>query len=431
MPRRDSHAFRKLKKRKSGKIVHCHYYFIDTNGEQVLKSCGTKVRSRQAAEEFIRTLPSLEKSEKAAKALPQNPAKTGIYAKPPPRIDNPDLIVREITEKMFLPGSMHIRRRQQLKKSLSVESMTVGRVFMNHITTVWGDRMLRSLELDEVMNYLFSVERSGSWKNTYISALNEIYQEAQFLGCKVYKPQFPKIGRELNKADIFSEAELELFFKPENFPHDFFLFFLCSLSGGLRLGETRGLRVKQIVFDKKAIIIDGFLKDDNKTRTTYNKCGSPEHPKLRVVPYPELTLTLLQDHIQCYSARDDDYIFTYNKRPISKSMAERAFIAALINAGLTWDKETLIKKGYWRCGHVQIKRDLIPDGRKLIPHSLRYTYITRMSRGIDAHNLLKLTGHDSTAMVDYYNRRNLEMALAEIPDAGVAISTLLPRFISK
>jgi len=30
---------------------------------------------------------------------------------------------------------------------------------MRHITEAWGNRMLRSLEMDEVMNYLFAVEK--------------------------------------------------------------------------------------------------------------------------------------------------------------------------------------------------------------------------------------------------------------------------------
>jgi len=422
MIRLDYHAFKKTKKLKSGKTVRrWYYYYIDANEKQVQKSCGTQVKTRQAAESFIRGLPPLIKTELAP---------SGILAKPP-ITGSEDMLIRDIAEKMYLPDSQHIQRRKQLSKPISLESINVGRTFMNHIVTTWGDRMLGSLELDEVMNHLFSVQRSGSWKNTYITALKEIYQEGMFLGCKVYRPHFPKFGREQHKADIFTEEELELFFKPENFTHDFFLFFLCSLSGGLRLGETRGLKVKQLIFGKKAIIIDGFLKDDNKTRTTYNKCGSPEHPKLRVVPYPDLPISLLKEHIERNALSNDDYVFSFGERPISKSLAERAFIAALINSGLTWDKETLKEKGYWRNGHIQVKRDLIPDGRRLIPHSLRYTYITRMSREMDAHNLLKLTGHDSTAMVDYYNRKNLDMALAGIPSVDEAISSLLPKAIGK
>jgi integrase len=427
MEKLEYHAFRKPKVLKNGKTVHrWYYYWLDDTGKQIQKSCGTKVKKREDAESFIRTLPPPPKS---AVAVPAS-GKGGIYAKPARMTHNNDILVRDLAENMFIPGSPHLQRRKQLKKSVNKETVYDGRIYMNHITAVWGDRMLRSLEMEEVMNYLFSVERSGSWKNRYISFLNEIYQESQFMGCKIFKPDFPSIGRDSQKADILSDAELERFFKPENFAHDFFLFFLCSLSGGLRLGETRALKVKQIIFEKSAVIIDGFLKDDN-TRTNYNKCGSPEHPKLRVVIYPDFTLNLLKKHIERNAAQDEDYVFTYNEKPISKSMAERAFIVALINAGLTWDKKTLIEKGYWKKGKMLIKRDLTPTGKKLIPRSLRFTYVTRMSPNIDARNLKKMTGHDSEAMVNYYNRKNLEMALAEIPDAGIATSALLPQAITQ
>jgi len=421
MPNLQYHAFRKPKKLKSGKTVHrWYYYYIDAEtGKQVQKSCGTAVRSRQAAEDFIRTMPP-----------PPEPGHkpSGSCARP---FGSTDLLIGEIAKDMFVPGSAHVHRRQQLKKSVTQETLAANRVFMRHIIGTWGHRMLRSLELDEVMSYLFSAERSSSWKNQYISNLNEIYQEGQFLGCKVFRPDFPSIGSVPNKADILTQTELERFFRKENFSHDFFfLFFLCALSGGLRHGEVRALRARQIVFEKRAVIVDGYIKKSG-VRTTYNKCGSPEHPKLRVVPYPDLTLKLLQRHVAENCVEADDYVFTYNGRPVSSSMAKTAFTMALIKAGIAVSKETLVERGHWKGGHIHVTRDLIPDGRRIIIHSLRYTYITLMSRNMDAHNLLKLTGHDSTAMVDYYNRTNLDMALAAIPNADAATSALLPCAIGK
>jgi integrase len=190
------------------------------------------------------------------------------------------------------------------------------------------------------------------------------------------------------------------------------------------------MRAKQIIFEKKAVIVDGFLKADGR-RTVYNKKGSPEHPKLRVVPYPELTLQLLDAHITRHVLQPDDYVFTYNGAPVSSSLAETAFNRALINAGLTPDIDTLKARGIWKGGRVQKKEGFIPDGRRLVPHSLRYTYITRMSRDVDAHNLIKITGHESTIMIDYYNRKNLEMALAAIPRVDAATETLLPKAIEQ
>jgi integrase len=418
------HVFRKPRRLKNKKIVRrWYYYWVDETGKKIQKSCGTKVKNREQAEDFIRTLP-----QPAPAVIPNKAdAVKRLHTLP---LKNPDILVEDIAKNMFLPGSAHIQRRAQLKKSVTEESMITNRVFMKHIIATWGKRMLRSLELDEIMNYLFSVDRSASWKNQYISNLNEIYQEGQFMGCKVYKPDFPSIGKIENKADIFTQDDLERFFKPDNFTHDFFfLFFLCSLSGGLRLGETRGLMARQIIFDKKAVIIDGYLKS-NGTRTVYNKKGTPEHPKLRVVPYPDLTLNLLKAIIEKNNIGPTDFVFTYNEHPIKKTMAETAFKLALVNAGIARSKDELIKMGFWQKGHIQCSADeLTPDGRRLIPHSLRFTYITRMSREMDAHTLKKLTCHDSAAMVDYYNRKNLEMALASIPCADAATNSLLPQAI--
>jgi len=412
MPKLEYHAFRKPRKLKNGKTVRrWYYYYVDSDGRKIQKSCGTDVRNRQEAENYIRTLPP----PGAATGKPAGAA---------------DMLVGDIARDMFVPGSDHIRRRRQLKKSVSQEALENNRVFMRHITEKWGHRMLRTLELDEVMNYLFSDTRSASWKNQYIYALNEIYREGQFLGCKVYKPDFSSIGSTPNKADIFTQDEIERLFRRDNFRHDFYLFFLCALSGGLRSGEVRALKAKQIVFEKNAVIIDGFIKKSG-IRTVYNKCGSPEHPKLRVVPFPDYTLNLLSEHIKQNGVTPDDYVFTYRGNPISSSMAKTNFVLALISAGIAYDKKTLVEKGHWKGGHIHITKDLIPDGRNIVIRSLRYTYITLMSRSMDAHNLLKLTGHNTTAMVNYYNRTNLDMALAAIPDAAEATSGLLPLSIGE
>ena len=420
------HVFKKPKKLKNGKVVRrWYYYWLDETGKQYQKSCGTEVKSRQAAEDFIRTLPP-PRAAPVVVVIKNTETKNLLITTPPARIAaNPDILVEEIARYMFIPGSPHLQRRQQLKKSIDDQTIKCNRVFMKHIMTTWGSRSLRSLELNEVMNYLFAAPRSSSWKNQYIYALNEIYLEAQFLGCKIFKPDFPTVGSTKIKADAFTEAELEQFFKRENFTHDFFLFFLCSLSGGLRVGETRGMLGKQIIFDRKAVIVDVFLKS-NGTRTNYNKKGSPEHPKLRAVPYPDLTLKLLQEHITTNNIGPYDYVFTYDGKPIKKTMIKGAFNVALIKAGIAYDKDTLIKKGNWKGGKLVVTKGFIPGDRKFIHHSLRYTYVTRMSLDTDAHTLTKLTGHDSTAMIDYYNRKNLDLILASIPAARTSIAALLP-----
>jgi len=103
----------------------------------------------------------------------------------------------------------------------------------------------------------------------------------------------------------------------------------------------------------------------------------------------------------------------------------------LINAGIAFDRKTLMERGDWKGGHIHKTKNLVLDGRRIVIRSLRYTYVILMSRHMDKHNLLKLTGHTTGTMVDYYNRTNLEMALAAVPDAFAATSALLPHSIGE
>jgi len=52
------HTLWKPRKLKNGKTVHrWYYYWVDETGREIQRSCGTAVKSRQAAEDYIRTLP--------------------------------------------------------------------------------------------------------------------------------------------------------------------------------------------------------------------------------------------------------------------------------------------------------------------------------------------------------------------------------------
>jgi integrase len=259
------HVFKKSKKDRSGKrFYRWYYYFYDQNGKKIQKAC-PKCRNRSDAESYIRTLPPLQGSG----------------------ADNPEILIKHIAEIMYIPGSAHIDRRRQLGKSINIDTLKECRNYINLIIEQWGIRDLKSIETDEILNYLFTVQRSGSWKNRYLSVFKEIYIEAPRYGCKARCPDFPRFALHKKKADIFTTMELKAFLKPENFPNDmFFLFFLLSLSGGLRLGEARAVRLKQFVFNRKALIIDGFCKE-NGERTNYNKKGSEEDPKFRIVLLPD------------------------------------------------------------------------------------------------------------------------------------------------
>jgi integrase len=316
---------------------------------------------------------------------------------------------------MFIPGSAHISRRLQLGKSINLETMAMSRHFIEIMIGLWGDVNLELLGVDMVMPWLFQDRRSGSWKNYFLGILREVFLEAPWHGCHVQPPIFQRFADNYKKADIFSTEELDMLFKHENFPSElFYLFYLLCLSGGMRLGEVRAIRAKQIIFDKKIIIIDGFCKRDGR-RTDYNKKGTPDNPKFRLVFLPDLTLNKMAEWIDGQHIGPEDFCFSVGGRPITPEKAEKVFYEALLKSGI-------IPVPEYSQGRKKLKP---PDDRKLVPHSLRYTFVSRMRRELSAVELLPMTGHTTVKMVDYYNRKVLDLALAGLPKTGAAAANTL------
>jgi integrase len=371
----DYHLFKKPRL-KHGKTVRKWYYYYLDKGKQVQKSC-KGCSTKAEAEAYIRKLPPLSGKN--------------------------TILIKTIAEFMFIPGSDHMKRRIQLGKPLDIHSMKEARGKIVIILARWGERTLESLTVEEVGNYLFAEEKSGSWKRAFLNALRETYREAAWHGCVVPIPLFPVFSKKGKKADIFTTEEINKLLVPGNFPsEELYLFFLCLLSGGLRIGEGVGMRAKQVLFDSKALIIDGFMKRGN-TRAPYNKKGSEEHPKTRIVPLPDITINKLKEHIEANKLQDDDYVFSSGQDK-SKPIAYSQIYLALKNA----------------MGKAEIE----PKGRKLVAHSFRYTYVTRMRRELSADLVMKLAGHVSEEQTDYYNKRVIDTSLKQLIGADAAAANL-------
>lgn len=292
-------------------------------------------------------------------------------------------LVRNISRNMFEYGSSSYSRRKYRGQSVNHITLQMLKRHINEINEVWGDYDIRHLTEHQVINYLIGRDRSESWKNEFLSALREIYREASWQDLHVTMPMFQNFKRKCKKRDCFTQDEIVRFLKPYNFSdHQHYLFFLLCYTAGLRLGEIRGAKVKQIVIDKSAFIVDGYLAND-ETRTHYNKKGSDEKPKYRVVIIPSFVLKELIAYIKDRGLSYDDYLFTYNGKPFSKCASEYQFKKSLGLSG------------------IDIK------GRTLVPHSLRYTYVTMMRYKFKPEIVQRFVGHNSIEMTEYYTRANL------------------------
>jgi integrase len=212
------------------------------------------------------------------------------------------------------------------------------------------------------------------------------------------------IGKCSRKTNIFTAEELRRFFNPEIYgDQDLYLFYLCCLTAGLRPGEARGLCPRHILFDKMALMVDGFIRK-NEDRTSYNEKLTGGHMKLRIAPLPDMTLRLLKEHIERKGLKDDDFIFAAKKdppRPITE---------------------------YYIHGHIARiieKAGIQPQGRKLTVQSFRLTCATYMRQEIPAGIVMKLIGHRIIGMTEYYHKSGIDECLAGLTGADTAIQKLL------
>jgi integrase len=65
------------------------------------------------------------------------------------------------------------------------------------------------------------------------------------------------------------------------------------------------------------------------------------------------------------------------------------------------------------------------NGRRLIVHSFRFTYVTFMQRELPAETVMKLVGHTTIGMTEYYNKRVIDESLSSLAGADTAVAKLL------
>lgn len=179
------HIFKKPVKSK-GKTVHrWYYYFTDpVTGKKIQKVC-TGCKTQNEAISYISALPSLFEQNK--------------------------ITVSKIAEQMYIPGGSHLERMEKLGKTFTPETLKIKRFLLNIFLDEFGDLELSELTIPMVIDFLTEDEHSGSWKNSFLTVVGEVYAEAPFHGISyIPTPSFPKFKRNSKKKDIFTTEELNI-----------------------------------------------------------------------------------------------------------------------------------------------------------------------------------------------------------------------------
>lgn len=316
---------------------------------------------------------------------------------------NEQYLIKNISKEMFFSGSLHMQRLEAFGKELDLKTIKQKRHIIDIICEKFGDYSIKKITVRDIETYLLKDTHSASWKNMYIDTFGSIFDETHWkCDTPVNRLPLKRFTRKSRKADILSKQEMSQILQVKNFScmRDY-LFFLTMALCGLRMGETRGIKVEQFDFVSNILVVNGFIKHDG-TRTCYNKKGSEEDTKIRIVPIPEFLRTMILSYITYNHFAADDYIFA----------DELGFIPT------TDHMDWIFKKA--------VKYSGINKGnRKIVPHSFRFTYVTRLRSTVPAETVQKIVGHSSVEMTEYYTRFSLEDLKDGIKPAKEAVNQIL------
>jgi len=314
--------------------------------------------------------------------------------------------IKEIAADMYKENSAHLLRLKMFGKNLDLKTIKQKRHYIELIIEKYGELYIDEINFANVEIDLLLDTHSNSWKNSYMETFCSIYDETTWMcNQSVPRPNVQRFNRKSKKADILSTYEISKFFYQENwlpnYNQEFILFYL-TFCCGLRLGEVRGIKTNQFHFEKKILVIDGFCKNTKDgEKTDYNKKGSQNNKKIRVVPLQDKLIDIIKEYIRENKIGEQDFLFTRdNGKPLRQEYLEDVF-------------------------QRQIQKAKINIGtRKIVPHSLRYTYVTRMRRYLPQEIVKEIVGHTSLAMTDYYTQFGIDELITKLKSAIDISNTL-------
>lgn len=378
------HLYQRSIPHKGKTIKAWYYWFYDSDGKQVRKSCGSKGKpctTKRDAEAFIETLPSEIEIKKT-------------------------VTFNEFCKDFYAANSRFILKQKARGYEYMANSIYQKNLYLGYFLDNFGSYKVNELKTIQIENWLLKLNKCASVKNHILVTINEIYQELYNYELIDNIPLIQKFKRNDTKTKgILSVAEIQMLF-PDDYSKivdvwrirsdetekeivAFATMIYTILSTGMRSCEVRALQWNQVI-DNKAFLLNAMFNSDD-VRVNYLKKGDKENKKWRVVVLPQKTIMMLKN-LQLYSeCKQDDFIFTYKQLPVTTDFLLAHF------------KLVLEKNG--------IEHDV--NHRNITIHSLRFTYNTLMKNEVSEDDLRLMIGHASEQMTDYYDKSK---ALDHLPD---------------
>ena len=305
--------------------------------------------------------------------------------------------VRQLAEFMFLPTSDWARRRARQRDGQELSPHTLyeyNTIVQRYVLPEWGDDHLADLRVPELEDWLYDLDVSNRYRRSIAGTWNKIFKVAERRRILPVAPRLELPSNISRKPDIlttgmlkkvFPEKEVELrkvwrnqdnHMEPETAWLMFAAFFSTMFYGGLRPQEARAVHVDQLHLQLGAILVTRSMDNASQVQS-YLKMGNQRDPRYRVAILPDRAVTIIRGWLE--AAAPIDFVFTFAGRPLNRELPINRLRKAIGNAGIS------------------------TEGKRYIPYSGRYTFVTLVKPLLDRAALMALTGHVDEAMPERYD----------------------------
>jgi integrase len=305
--------------------------------------------------------------------------------------------VRQLAEFMFLPTSEWANRRARQRDGQELSPHTLyehNTIVQRYVLPEWGNDYLVDLRAPELEDWLYDLDVSNRYRRTIAGTWNMIFKIAERKGILAVAPRLELPSKTSRKPDILTAEMLKKVFPKERAelrkvwtnqdnkkePADAWLMFAALFStmfyGGLRPQEARAVHVDQFHLQLGAILVTRSMDRQNQVQS-YLKMGNDRDPRYRVAILPDRAVTMIRWWLKV--AASIDFVFTFASRPLNRDLPVDRLRKAIGNAGIS------------------------TEGKRYIPYSGRYTFVTLVKPLLDRAALMALIGHVDEAMPERYD----------------------------
>jgi len=318
-------------------------------------------------------------------------------------------------------GDYASRQRAKGRRFGKANALARQRHLEQYILPAFGRRPLGSLTRPAIETWLLGLPLANQTRNHILYTFRIVLREAVDAGLLAASPlaRVEPLGRNTRARDVFTAAELRALFPRGPLAAVWGsrrtgTLFILLASTGIRSGEARALRWRDVLLDQRVAIVENTCIGG----TTEIGPISAQKGGSKVAILPERTAAELEGWRKKSLWREpDDLVFPGRARGVPLG-------AATVSHALPRAIARLAREAAERGSTAPV----VVGGRNLVVHSFRHTWITAMRRLLPQDTLQRLTGHHSSQVTDLYDHPRLEQLLPQLEPARDAVEQLFMPF---